>query len=138
MNSFLIGIATTLLAIPASAQTAVIERTSCGTGCGVAIKQLSAPEQLNDHWAVVKVQKTVEMYSRGKPLKEWRGMKLPSVSTGYKFANCQQGLFADSPTREVPVNYIRNVLALDGSKKTASVYGFVYDQWVALCQAIKQ
>ena len=138
MDAALIAIMSSLLAIPASAQTAVVPSVGCGTGCAVAIKQLSTPEQLNDQWAVVKVQETVEMYRGGKPLKEFRGMKLPSASTGYKFANCQQGLFADSPTREVPVNYIRNVLALDGAKKTQSVYGFVYDQWVALCQAIKQ
>ena len=54
-----------------------------------------------------------------------------------KFANCEQGLYAESETREVPVNSIRNVLTLDGQKKTASVVGSIYRQWDALCNAIK-
>ena len=63
--------------------------------------------------------------------------KLPQVWTGYNLANCQQGLNAESETREMPVNRIRNVLTLDGHKKTASVVGSIYRQWDALCQAIK-
>ena len=128
-----------LLAIPASAQTAVVPSVGCGTGCVIEIKQLSTPEQLNDQWAAVKVQTTLNIYDiDGKPLKEWRSGKLPSVWTGYKFANCEQGLYAESETRDVPVNGIRNVLTLDGQKKTASVVGSIYRQWEALCQAIKQ
>ena len=73
----------------------------------------------------------------GKPLKEWRSGKLPRVWTGYKFANCQEGLYAESEKREVPVNSIRNVLTLEGHKKTASVAGSIYRQWDALCNAIK-
>ena len=73
----------------------------------------------------------------GKPLKEWRGGKLPQVWTGYNLANCQQGLYAESETREVPVNGIRNVLTLEGHPKKASVYGSIYRQWDALCQATK-
>ena len=138
MNSFLIGIASTLLTIPASAQTAVVPSVGCGTGCAVAIKQLSTPEQLNDQWAAVKVQTTLTIVDiDGKPLKEWRGGKLPQVWTGYNLANCQQGLYAESETREVPVNGIRNVLTLEGHPKKASVYGSIYRQWSALCQAIK-
>ena len=71
------------------------------------------------------------------PLKERRGGKLPSIWTGYKFANCQQGLYAESDTREVPVNDIRNVLTLGGYEKTASVFGSSYRQWDALYQAFK-
>ena len=138
MNSFLIGIASTLLTIPASAQTAVVPSVGCGTGCAVAIKQLSTPEQLNDQWAAVKVQTTLTIAGiDGKPLKQWRSEKLPSIWTGYKFANCQQGLYAESETREVPVNGIRNVLTLEGHPKKASVYGSIYRQWNALCQAMK-
>ena len=134
----LLAIASTLLAIPASAQTAVVPSVGCGTGCVVEIKQLSTPEHLNDQWAAVKVQTTLNIYDiDGKPLKEWRSGKLPSVWTGYKFANCQQGLYAESETREVPVNGIRNVLTLEGNKKTASVVGSIYRQWDALCQATK-
>jgi len=138
MDAALIAIMSSLLAIPASAQTAVVPSVGYGTGCAVAIKQLSTPEQLNDQWAAVKVQTTLNIYDiDGKPLKEWRSGKLPSVWTGYKFANCQQGLYAESETREVPVNRIRNVLTLDGHKKTASVVGSIYRQWDALCNAIK-
>ena len=138
MNSFLIAITSTLLVTPVFAQTAVVPSVGCGTGCAVAIKQLSNPEQLNDEWAAVKVQTTLNIYDiDGKPLKEWRSGKLPSVWTGYKFANCQQGLYAESETREVPMNGIRNVLTLEGNKKTASVVGSIYRQWNALCQAIK-
>ena len=138
MNAIFIGFASTLIAIPASAQTAVVPSVGCGTGCVVEIKQLSTPERLNDHWAAVKVQTTLNIYDiDGKPLKEWRSGKLPSVWTGYKFANCQQGLYAESETREVPVNGIRNVLTLEGHKKTASVVGSIYRRWDALCQAIK-
>ena len=138
MNAIFIGFASTLLAIPASAQTAVVPSVGCGTGCAVAIKQLSTPERLNDQWAAVKVQTTLTIVDiDGKPLKEWRGGKLPSVWTGYKFANCQEGLYAEADTPEVPVNGIRNVLTLEGNKKTASVVGSIYRQWDALCQAIK-
>ena len=128
----------TLLAIPASAQTAVVPSVGCGTGCAVSMKQLSTPERLNDQWAAVKVQTTLNIYDiDGKPLKEWRSGKLPSVWTGYKLANCQQGLYAESETRELPVNGIRNVLTLEGHPKKASGYGSIYRQWDALCQAIK-
>ena len=138
MHNILIAIASSILAIPASAQTPVVPSVGCGTGCVVEIKQLSTPEQLNDQWAAVKVQTTLTIVDiDGKPLKEWRGGKLPSVWTGYKFANCQQGLYAESETREVPVNGIRNVLTLEGHKKTASVVGSIYRQWDALCQAMK-
>ena len=133
-----VAIANSLLAIPASAQTAVVPSVGCGTGCVVEIKQLSAPERLNDQWAAVKVQTTLNIYDiEGTPLKEFRGEKLPSVWTGYKFANCQQGLYAEADTPEVPVNRIQNVLTLEGNKKTASVVGSIYRQWDALCQAIK-
>ena len=134
----LVAIASSLLAIPASAQTAVVPSVGCGTGCVVEIKQLSTPERLNDQWAAVKVQTTLNIYDiDGKPLKEWRSGKLPSIWTGYKFANCQQGLYAESETREVPVSGIRNVLTLEGHPKKASVYGSIYRQWDALCQAMK-
>ena len=74
----LVVIVSSLLATPASAQTAVVPSVGCGTGCAVAIKQLSAPEQLNDQWAAVKVQTTLTVVDiAGKPLKEWRGGKLP-------------------------------------------------------------
>ena len=138
MTRLLLAIASSLLAIPASAQTAVVPSVGCGTGCAVAIKQLAPPEQLNDQWAAVKVQTTLNIYDiDGNPLKEWRSGKLPSIWTGYKLANCQQGLFAESETREVPVNGIRNVLTLEGDPKKASVYGSIYRQWDALCQATK-
>ena len=138
MNGIAFGVISTLLVIPASAQTAVVTSIGCGTGCVVDIKQLSTPERLNDQWTAVKVQTTLNIYDiDGKPLKEWRSGKLPSVWSGYKFANCQQGLYAESDTREVPVNGIRNVLTLDGQKKTASVVGSIYRQWNALCNAIK-
>ena len=138
MNVLAIGAISSLLAIPASAQTAVVPSVGCGTGCVVGIQQLATPERLNDQWAAVKVQTTLNIYDiDGKPLKEWRSGKLPSVWTGYKFANCEQGLYAESETRDVPVNGIRNVLTLDGQKKTASVVGSIYRQWNALCNAIK-
>ena len=138
MRSLFFAVISTLLAIPASAQTAVVPSVGCGTGCAVAIKQLSTPERLNDQWAAVKVQTTLTIVDMdGKPLKEWRGEKLPSVWTGYKFANCQQGLYAEADTPEVPVDRIQNVLTLEGNKKTASVVGSIYRQWEALCQAIK-
>ena len=138
MKSLLFAVISTLLAIPASAQTAVVPSVGCGTGCAVAIKQLSTPERLNDQWAAVKVQTTLNIYDiDGKPLKEFRGEKLPSVWTGYKFANCREGLFADSETREVPANRVLNVLTLDGTPKKASVFGSIYRQWDALCKAIK-
>lgn len=138
MMRLLFAVVSTLLAIPASAQTAVVPSVGCGTGCAVAIKQLSTPERLNDQWAAVKVQTTLTIVDiDGKPLKEWRGGKLPSVWRGYKFANCQEGLYAESETREVPVNRIQNVLTLEGNKKTASDVGSIYRQWDALCQAIK-
>ena len=139
MTRLLLAIASSLLAIPASAQTAVVPSVGCGTGCVVEIKQLSTPEQLNARWAAVKVQTTLNIYDiDGKPLKECRSGKLPSVWTGYNLANCQQGLYAESETREVPVNGIRNVLTLEGHPKKASVYGSIYRQWNALCKAIKQ
>ena len=138
MNRAIIAIASSLLAIPASAQTAVVPSVGCGTGCAVAIKQLATPEQLNDQWVAVKVQTTLTIVDMdGKPVKEWRSGKLPQVWTGYKFANCRQGLYAESETSEVPVNGIRNVLTLKGHKKTASVAGSIYRQWDALCNAIK-
>ena len=138
MNGIAFGVISTLLAIPASAQTAVVPSIGCGTGCVVSIKQLSAPEKLNDQWAAVKVQTTLTIVGMdGKPLKQWRSEKLPSIWTGYKFANCQEGLYAESETREVPINGIRNVLTLEGHKKTASVVGSIYRQWDALCNAIK-
>ena len=138
MKSVLFAVLGSLLAIPASAQTAVVPSVGCGTGCVVEIKQLSTPERLNDQWAAVKVQTTLNIYDiDGKPLKEWRSGKLPSVWTGYKFANCREGLFADSETREVPANRVLNVLTLDGVPKKASVFGSIYRQWNALCNAIK-
>lgn len=138
MKSLLLAVVSTLLAIPASAQTAVVPSVGCGTGCAVAIKQLSAPEQLNDQWVAVKVQTTLTIVDiDGKPLKEWRGGKLPQVWTGYNLANCQQGLYAESETLEVPINGIRNVLTLEGHPKKASVYGSIYRQWDALCEATK-
>ena len=130
--------ATLLLAAPASAQTAVISRYGCGTGCAVTVKQLSPPRRLNTQWAVVRAQSTTTMVNfKGKPLSEFRGMKLPAVRSGYNFANCRQGLYAQSDTPEVPLDRIRNVLTLNGDKKTATVYGSIYRQWDALCRAIK-
>ena len=138
MKTLLYAVISTLLSIPVSAQTAVVPSVGCGTGCVVEIKQLSAPEQLNDQWAAVKVQATLNISDiDGRPLREFRGEKLPSVWTGYKFANCREGLFADSETREVPANRVLNVLTLDGTPKKASVFGSIYRQWDALCQAMK-
>ena len=108
MKRLLFAVVSTLLAIPASVQTAVVPSVGCGTNTAVAIKQFAPPSNSTTS-GLQKIQTTLTIVDiDGKPL----GGAAGSCHRSGRTQVCQlpAGLYAESEALEVPVIGIRNVL----------------------------
>ena len=78
------------------AQSNVIQRQPCGTGCHYKIRQLTPMEDIGDCWRKVKFKKTDYLWNHAKKELEQRGFRQllgSGVYTGWNHAHCKKKLF---------------------------------------------
>ena len=132
------------------AESNVIQREPCGTGCHHKIRQLTPMEEIGNGWRKVKVKKTAYLWNYLTKDLEQRAFRHPlgsGVYTGWNYAHCKKELFTfrsknyfSAPPR--PANetssfwgVTKNVF-FNGYPKNSTSSGFLFQQWRAMCPII--
>ena len=116
-------------------QTAVIPSVGCGTGCRYEVRQIAAPELLDDGWARVEVEWTQRIYDRNGNESTWRGIKSGTKTRGWNFAECTKKRFSSGTNSDRSDAWERTIFYPDGRPSIGSVMGAPHPQWEALCTA---
>ena len=131
MNLFAMGLVASAL-VP---QTAVIPSVGCGTGCRYEVRQIAAPELLDDGWERVQVELTQRFYDYNGNERTWRGIKSGTKTKGWNFAECTKKRFASGTNSDRSDAWERSIFYPDGRPSIGSVMGAPHPQWEALCTA---
>jgi hypothetical protein len=121
---------------PALSQSASLGRRGCGAGCGIEITELSQPSDMGNGWKKLLIR---EQYFLMEPNGTWRKafpneLRWSPTQQYWIFAHCSGTSFARGQRSDGSDATSESIYEDDGSKKTTSVSGNVYDQWEALCR----
>ena len=131
MNLLAMGLVASAL-VP---QTAVIPSVGRGTGCRYEVRQIAAPELLDNGWARVEWEWTQRIYDRNGNESTWRGIKSGTKTRGWNFAECTKKRFASGRSSDRSDAWERTIFYPDGKPSIGSVMGAPHTQWEALCTA---
>ena len=131
MNLLAMGLVASAL-VP---QNAVSPSVGCGTGCRYEVRQIAAPELLDDGWARVQVEWTQRIYDLNGNESTLRGIKSGTKTKGWNFSECTKKKFASGTNSDRSDAWERSIFYPDGRPSIGSVMGAPHPQWEALCTA---
>lgn len=123
------------LTMQASAQSAVIDGSGCGTGCVVRFIQIGTPKEAGE--GVYKVLAREVMTVTPAPFEQQKYGWKPEVRSikVWKFADCNKHLFGQGYSSNPADIEMRTVYDEQGNPEHRTFSSNIYSQWEALCKA---